>query len=503
MFKDIFKGLEVAYGTYKIESNNTDEGKKSGKAVVIRKPPTDELWDKHLQGVEPSLGIIPIRSDNSCVWGCIDIDQYPLDHSALVKKIKQLDLPLVVCRSKSGGAHCFLFVKEPIPAIEMQNYLKASASFLGEAGREIFPKQSEILVDRGDIGNFLNLPYFGGDDTTRYAFLENGDSASLEEFYEIYKQNVQDVPLKLPQAPQAVEEPIKDGPPCLKILCQQGFPEGTRNNGLFAIGVYLKKRFEKWEDKLLEYNHKFFNPPLGMNELQTVLKQLQKKEYFYKCKDLPLKSFCNASLCRTKKFGVGANAPDAPQLQCLSKYASEPPLFFLDVNGKRVELDTDQLYNQNLFQKACIEQLSVLPPSLKKGDWESMINELLKEMVDTGQIVEATEDMSLTGRFVDLLEEFTTHLQQALEREEILMGRPYHDDDGKVYFRVKDLETHLKRSNFTGLTAPRMAQRLRELHGEPISLSLKGRATRCWRVPKFLKQDAPFDVAKTDTSIPF
>lgn len=35
-----------------------------------------------------------------------------------------------------------------------------------------------------------------------------------------------------------VDEEIKDGPPCLQALMRQGFPEGTRNNGLFNIGVY-------------------------------------------------------------------------------------------------------------------------------------------------------------------------------------------------------------------------------------------------------------------------
>ena len=58
---------------------------------------------------------------------------------------------------------------------------------------------------------------------------------------------------------------------------------------------------------------------------------------------------------------------------------------------------------------------------------------------------------------------------------------------------MKDLDNHLKRNNFIGMTAPKMAQRLRDIGGEPISLLLKGRATRCWRIPSFGKQEAPFD----------
>jgi hypothetical protein len=493
-FKAIFSGLDIAYGTYKIKSERGD-GKQAGQATVVRKPPTDDLWVKHLNGVEPSLGIIPIRADNSCIWGCIDIDQYPLDHKGLVEKVRQLNLPLVVCRSKSGGAHVFLFTKEPAPARDFQNYLKNAASLLGEAGREIFPKQSEILVDRGDTGNFLNLPYFGGDAGTRYAFNDDGSSATLEEFYELHARFAQDLPIEAPEAPKQADSPIKDGPPCLQALCAQGFPEGTRNNGLFNIGVYLKKVYPSgWEDKMVEYNQRFVAPPLPNNEVQLLIKQAGKKDYLYKCKDAPLNGFCNSGLCRSRKFGIGSNAPDAAQIASLSKYASEPPLWFLDVNGKRIELDTESLYNQAAFQKACVERLNILPPTLRKQDWEHLLNALLKEMVETEQITEASEDTSVTGQFMDLLEEFTTHMQQALARDEILMGRPWtEEEEGKTYFRIKDLEAHLSRNNFKGMTAPKMAQRMRDLGGEPISLMLKGRTARCWRIPRFDRQDAPFE----------
>lgn len=493
-FKAIFSGLEIAYGTYKIEKAK-DNGKQAGKAVVVRKPPTDDLWQKHLEGIDPSLGIIPIRADNTCIWGCIDIDQYPIDHAGLVKKIADLKLPLVVCRSKSGGAHVFLFTREPRPAREFQEYLKNCAALLGEAGREIFPKQAEILVDRGDTGNFLNLPYFGGDNGTRYAFNGDGSAATLEEFYALHEGAVQDQIETPPQPPKAGETPIKDGPPCLQALCAQGIPEGTRNNAVFNLGIYLKKAYPaKWDDQIVEHNFKYVAPPLPNNEVQVIVKQLHKKDYKYKCKDAPLNSFCNAGLCRTRKHGIGADGPDAPQFSSLSKYNSEPPLWFLDINGKRIELDTESLFNQASFQKACIERINVLPPTLRKQDWESTLNSLLKEMVETEQITEASEDTSVTGRFNDLLEEFCTHVQQAIDRDEILMGRPWtSDDEAKTYFRMKDLEAYLTRNNFKGMTAPKMAQRIRDLGGEPLSLFLKNRAVRCWRIPRFARQDAPFD----------
>ena len=151
-----------------------------------------------------------------------------------------------------------------------------------------------------------------------------------------------------------------------------------------------------------------------------------------------------------------------------------------------------------------MEKLNVLPPTLRKTDWEMMLNALLKEMVETEQITEASEDTSVTGKFLDLLEEFCTHMQQAIDRDEIILGRPWiNDDEAKTYFRMKDVEAHLKRNNFVGLSAPKMAQRLRDLGGEPISLFIKNRTVRCWRVPTFKKQDAPFETPEMRQESPF
>ena len=392
-----------------------------------------------------------------------------------------------------------------MPAGNMQRYLKAAAAVLGEAGREIFPKQSEILVERGDTGNFLNLPYFGGDQTMRYAIKDDGTAATLEEFYALYDQWVQPPDVAPPEEPKKPEHPIKDGPPCLQAICSQGVPEGTRNNALFNIAVYLKKAYESdWQDKLVEHNIKYVAPPLPNSELQTIIKQMGKKDYKYKCKDAPINSFCNAGLCRTRKYGVGADGPDAPAMSSLSKYNTEPPLWFLDINGKRIELDTESLFNQPAFQKACLEKLNVLPPTLRRTDWEQVLNQLLREMVETEQIVEAPEDVGITGKFNDLLEEFAAHMQQAMDRDEILMGRPWvNEDEAKVYFRLKDLEAHLTRQNFKSLTGAKVSQRLRDLGAEPLSLFLKGRAVRCWRMPAFAKQSAPFDTPEQQKGSPF
>ena len=110
--------------------SEAENGKQQGKAFIVRQNVTDELWTNHLEGKGPAFGIIPITENNDCRWGCIDIDEYNFDHASLIKSIRDHKLPLIVCRSKSGGAHVFLFTKENIPASLMQSKLKEMAIVL-------------------------------------------------------------------------------------------------------------------------------------------------------------------------------------------------------------------------------------------------------------------------------------------------------------------------------------------------------------------------------------
>ena len=120
------------------------------------------------------------------MWGCVDIDSYAgFDHKKLIDKIKQFKLPLAVCRSKSGGAHVFLFSELPVAAERMRDKLTEIKTLLGYGGSEVFPKQIQ-LKSADDTGNFLNLPYFNGNQTTRYAFKNDCEAATLEEFYKIF-----------------------------------------------------------------------------------------------------------------------------------------------------------------------------------------------------------------------------------------------------------------------------------------------------------------------------
>lgn len=501
-FSAIFDGLQEAYGTYRVDKKQSN-GKNTGKAAIVREPRTSKLWEGHLSGKGNSIGIIPINADNKCKWGCVDIDQYPLDHKLLIEKIRRLKLPLVVCRSKSGGAHCFLFCADWVEARDMQKALQHIAAALGYGGSEIFPKQVKLHLDRGDVGNFLNLPYYDAEDGLRYAFLDDGTSATLEEFYELHethKQTPEQI-VRLQTGDQSGPDDFRDGPPCLRALAQTKISEGGRNNGLFNVGVYLRKAYpDSWESEILRYNMDYFEPPLPLNEVNVVAKQVQRKDYAYKCNDAPINAYCNKDLCMTMKFGIGAATAGIP-IANLRKYNSTPPVWFLDVNGEPLELDTEALMNQSAFQRACMEQLNLYPRTMAKQQWESRISTLLSEMKENeSAIVEVAQDASISGQFYDYLEEFCSYLQTAQDKEEILLRRPWTDDEqGLTFFRLKDFEAFLRKNKFFEYKSHKIAQRLRDINGESIVLKIKGRAVRVWQIPAFASGDVDISPPKFGT----
>ena len=477
-FMQAFRGSDLGYGTY-ISSEDNGEGKVGGKALTLRGKPTKQQWENHLNGKEPSLGIIPINEENNCYWGCIDIDEYPLNHKEISQKIKKL--PLVMFRSKSGGAHLILFSKGPVKAEVMRKTLENIASDLGYSSAEIFPKQDFILLDRGDLGNFLNLPFHNAKSTTRYAFKDDGTSATLEEFFDIYDRkamkpdNISKVKI------QVEEELIPNGPPCLQRLCSQGFPQGHRNLGLFSLGVYARKAFpDEWERKVEEYNQKYMKPALDFKEIAALIKSLQKTDYNYKCKEDPIKPFCKSSLCRKRRFGIDAGS--VSKFTNLTRLNTEPPLWFLNVNGQRVELETEQLHSQHLFQIACMNQLGQLPTKVDKG-WQQLLQSLLEEK----NVIDAPPEASVTGQFIDLLEDFCTSIGQAETREEILLRRPF-TEKGKTYFKWGDLERHLKQNDFKNLGRPKLWSLLRSHGGDTTTIRIENQQHRVWVIKEFEKE---------------
>ena len=107
-------------------------------AKTIREPASVEDYELHLAGRD-GLGIVPVNQKGLCTFGAIDIDIDTINHKNLQQRVSQNELPLIVCRSKSGGAHLYVFLKSPgLDAAKVISSLKKWAALLGYGKSEIF-----------------------------------------------------------------------------------------------------------------------------------------------------------------------------------------------------------------------------------------------------------------------------------------------------------------------------------------------------------------------------
>ena len=493
-FATRYAGLRQAYGTFTATNESREDGKEGGKNITISKELSEkdvlDLWVNHLSGKQ-SIGLVPIDENNACVWGAIDVDEYQLDLKELAKKLAKHKLPLVVCRSKSGGAHIYLFIEEPVPASLLQRKLRQLAASIGYGQAEIFPKQTQLLLDRGDRGSTLNMPYFGGENSTRYAYGLAGEALTPEQFI----KRVEEITLTIKEIEKLEASPLVEkidwldqSPPCIQHLVVQGFPKGTRNSGLFNVGVFLRKKYpDEWEKRLELTNLEHMQPPLGAQEVLTIGKQLKRKDYFYRCNDQPIASHCNSPLCRTRKHGIGANG-GTPLFSNLTKQDSDPPIWFLDVEGGRLELETDDLLNQNRFQRKCMDALNKIPPKVKENVWRQIIQQLL----DSLTVVEVPKESSTEGHFLELLETFCTE-RPAREKDELLLHKPWTENE-RTYFRLADLMEYLHRNNFKDYPRNKLTSKLKQMGGKPHFFNIKGRGVNVWYINEFISQTESHDL---------
>ena len=136
-----------------------------------------------------------------------------------------------------------------------------------------------------------------------------------------------------------------------------------------------------------------------------------------------------------------------PELTNLRKYTSEPPLWFLDVNGKTVEVQTDVLYKFDDFSKACMEQINVLLPHIGQQIWKKNLSLLFPKTEDDEEFfIQAPESLKPENILKEHLEDFITDSYKGNKLEDICNGSAF-SEDGTSYFKFKDLWKFLKNTN--------------------------------------------------------
>ena len=498
-FADLFEGFQGAYGAYKLTGEKDDTGKVLGKAYSLKGDITMEMWHDHLMGKQ-GLGVIPITAESKVKFGAIDIDEYPLDIDTLNKRVQDAMFPLVLCRTKSGGAHLYLFMREWTDAGIVHKKLREMAAYIGYGQSEIYPKQTRILVERGDVGQWINMPYFKADETERYGLNADGDKLDAKDFvaYAMIRKTEQLVLEKLDPVNMEI---LPGGPPCLNHLVRHSFPQGTRNNGLFNLGVYAQKRNpDEWQKEIEEFNSKYMDPPLSTAEVLAVIKSLNKKDYNYTCKAAPIMNYCNVNKCRGCKHGIGGSDVGLPKLGTLTKLDTSPPIWFIDVEGGgRLELQTEDLQNFIRFQNRCMEVLNMMPTMLKRDRWQEIVQKLLQDC----NVVPVPREATPLGLLMQHLEEFCTSRVTGKTHDELLLGKPWTNNN-KHYFRLKDFLKYLERQKFTEFKMNRIALYLRDMGGEKHFFNVKGKGVNCYSIPEFTeKQNQSFNNPEIPSETPY
>jgi hypothetical protein len=149
-----------------------------------------------------------------------------------------------------------------------------------------------------------------------------------------------------------------------------------------------------------------------------------------------------------------------------------------------------------------------MPPLFKPGDWQILVNNLLS----TATSIEASEELTMTGQFKELVETYCTSRIRAKSPEELNMGKPWTEDD-LTYFTMKGLQEFLKQRGFTTFNRPQIQQRLKDLNSGQKCNGMKqikldnGKWTnlRVWWVPQFETTEVDLTITKEndDDEIPF
>lgn len=259
-FAALFHGYTQAHGTFTPKKVDI-RGKLTGQSATVHETVTASTYAAHLCG-RVSIGVIPLLDDSTnAVFGAIDYDNRKMDHVKADARIRELGLPLVLCRSKSGGGHFYCFSEHPVSATVMREKLTEWAGQLGMSAKtEIFPKQVKREPD--EVGTFINLPYFGGE---RFALIK-GNPATLGEFLD-YAEACR-VDLGSAERDDTGDNEIADV-----------VEDGERNTTLTSLAGTLRRRgldAEIIEITLAAVNERRCDPPLDADEVAKIARSVAK-----------------------------------------------------------------------------------------------------------------------------------------------------------------------------------------------------------------------------------
>jgi hypothetical protein len=486
-FFNIFSFNPTGHGTTKILPNQfTPKGKQKSDSWWVHQPTTNKLWESHLNG-DYSIGQVPVNYEGMIQWAAFDVDIYKnqLPFEETLTLIETMAWPFILIRSKSGGAHAYVFFTEPTAAAPVIEKMKDFTAFFGFADVEVFPKQGFIGTgnDAVDFGNWLNMPY-DGDNSLKYALKRGEEAYTASEFCDLVEaKKMSPSEFHNLVLPASENEPFEDGPPCLnRIFTEQLDGEGHRDTALFNLAIYHARKDKENMTPVTNWNNKF-QQPLPDRVVRTKVRSATSKEYRYQCGNQCLKRFCKASVCKTREFGIDNEDLD-PTNQSLIQLRTDPELWYFTHNNVQVCVERKDLWNYEFLRQAFMAAGRIMLPARKQEDWLG----LLTSYLTTCTVIDVPPEATGAGQLIDYIQEWSKLATDDLSQ--ICNGRPAFNKNGDLLFRLPDLKELLRLKQFRALPDNKIAEVLQsKLKGIEKRISVAGKTPRCYRIPAGTLED--------------
>jgi hypothetical protein len=526
-FLTLFRGYSKCFGQFTAAGQLTSH-KVTGSAETIKRPPDVNDVLAHLRG-QKRMGMIPLCDDNTVSFCAIDHDAYGenINHDTIAKQVAHL--PLILTQSKSGGAHLWMFTKTPLKAAHVIKCLRHWVNELGWSPKtEVFPKQSE-RANSDDIGNWINLPYFGAlsDKPACAAIVAEPDNQStrtltLEQFLRVAENSspvegyVEEAALKVrSRSPKSADILFSDGPPCIQSIlaaaAKEGWSEGSRNNTLWHIAVYLSKqghdeaklkaKLDEMNKTVWEYKHpipgkkdKEFEtlqvPPIGLadKEIAAISRSASRKDYGYKCSDEPMKGLCNHSLCKLRQWGVGSGNRPGELEHAITNWVSiqgNPAHWYFSYGDRRIHIkDANALVSARAFKVAIMNATGMSFPNIP----DKVFGPMIQDIMENGEFRQATPETTYRYQVAEHLSQFINE-NPGDSMEDVTQGKAF-ETDGYYYLQGESFRRYLKRHDSElekrfnkNEMCDAFEADLGMEYGDDLRPRIKGKQVRLWRVP--------------------
>jgi hypothetical protein len=242
---------------------------------------------------------------------------------------------------------------------------------------------------------------------------------------------------------------------------------------LFHYSVFAKKKYgESFAEEVQKFHHNYFEEPLAPAQIEKIIRQVEKKDWGYKCNDQPMCSFCNKSKCRVRKYGIG-ETNEVSDIDNVFQYGEGLDSFYeMTVNGEhKLVVGVQELYEQSKFRMHCLAKISMMPPNMRRSDWDQFILSIVSKAVKVKEF-----EMSPVGRLKNYLTKFIVNQGNALSMDDIVNGSCFtSEEEGRVFFRLDQFQEYMRNKRLPAIDENKLGIYLREIGGSSTKRKLNGK----------------------------